>query len=646
MTTPQTAQSLLQQGRWTDALVGFDQALAVRPGDLQALFGRATALKQLDRFAEARDVYDKVLAAVPTALGALNNRGEVLNALGALEEALKDFNRALKLKPDFPPSLLGRGIALQRLNRVEEALPCFERACQLWPDSSDAFFFRGLALAQLGYPEDALENYGKTIALQPNSTAAYNNRGVTLIGLRRFAEAAKSYAMLDSLIPGSLPALSGLAGAALHACDWSRREEFAQRVAAAIRTGRGGIQPGTALGYAGDPALMLACAKNVTQSLAPAPPLWKHRPFSGEKITLAYCSANFCSHAMPRLMAGVFEKHDRSRFEVIAISFGVDDQSPMRARLRKAFDQFHDVRLSSERQIADLMVTLKVDIAVDLMGFTEQSRMGLFALRPAPVQVNYMGYPGTLGADFYDAVIADALVAPPEQQAFFSEKIVALKDTYWATDDSRAEAEPPPRRMAAGLPEQGFVFCCFNNNWKITPPVFDVWMRLLKAVPDSVLWLLQDSAEAADNLRREAAARDVDTSRLVFAPRVSPEEHLARHRLADLFVDTLQYNAHTTASDALWVGVPLVTCMGDYFPARVAASILTAIGLPELITHTLEEYEKLALSFASDPGRLAALRGKLEANRKTKPLFDTSRFTRNLEAEYKAMQEEFLRSSP
>ena len=646
MTTPQTAQNLLEQGRWTDALAGFDQALAARPGDLQARFGRATALKQMGRLADARVAYDAVLAAMPTGLGALNNRGEVLIALGAFEEALNDFNRALKLKPDFPPALLGRGIALQRLNRVEEALPCFEYACLLWPDSADAFFFRGLALAQLGYPEDALPHYDKTIALQPTSVAALNNRGVALIGLRRFAEAAKSYAMMEMLVPGHRQALSGLAGAALHACDWSRRDEWAEKIAAAIRAGQGEIQPGTALGYCSDPALLLACAKNLTRNLPASQPRWQHQPFSGGKIKLAYCSANFCSHAMPRLMAGVFEKHDRSRFEVIAVSLGVDDQSPMRARLHKAFDQFHDVRLSSERQIAELMVTLEVDIAVDLMGFTELSRMGVFALRPAPVQVNYMGYPGTLGADFYDAIIGDTIVAPPEQQPFFSERIVALADTYWATDDGRAEAGPPPGRAEAGLPETGFVFCCFNNNWKITPPIFDVWMRLLKAVPDSVLWLLQDSAEAADNLRQEAAARGVAASRLVFAPRVTPEEHLARHRLADLFVDTLQYNAHTTASDALWVGVPLVTCMGEYFPARVAASILTAIALPELITRNLDDYEKLALALARDPARLAALRGKLETNRKTTPLFDTARFTRNLEAGYEEMRDELLGRAP
>ncbi|HWY60598.1 MAG TPA: tetratricopeptide repeat protein [Rhizomicrobium sp.] len=642
MTIP-NAQALLVAGKPNEALSAFDQLLAARPGETQALFGRATALKMLGRLSEARAGYDTVLARMPTAPGALYNRGEVLNALGLHEDALADFDRALAIKPDFANAVLGRGIALQRLYRTGEALACFERTLHLWPDCVDAFFFRGLALAEIGYPEEAIENYSKAIALHPGNFAAINNRSVSLIGLRRFAEAAKGYEILDKMDPGNAAALTGLAGAALHACDWSRRDEFADKIAAVIAAGKSGIQPGTALGYIDDPALLLACAKSLVAGLPAGPgPLWKHQPFSGKKIKLAYSSANFCSHAMPRLMAGVFERHDRSRFEVIAISFGVDDGSPIRARLTRAFDQFHDVRFSSARQIAELMVRLEVDIAVDLMGFTEQSRLGIFALRPAPVQANYIGYPGTLGADFYDAIIADAIVAPLEQQPYFSETIVPLVDTYWPTDDRRAEAGPPPGRADAGLPGQGFVFCCFNNNWKITPPLFDIWMRLLKAVPDSVLWLLQDSAEAADNLGREARARGVAAERLVFAPRVSPEDHLARHRLAGLFLDTLPYNAHTTASDALWVGVPLVTCKGACFHGRVAASILSAIGLPELIAENLDDYESLALALATDAPRLAALKRKLEENRKTTPLFDTARFTRAMEAGYEKMRSAFL----
>jgi len=634
---PQSAQSLLLAGRYAEALSAFEIALAARPGAAEALFGRATALKLMGRMEEARAGYDAVLAKMPGAPGALNNRGEVLLALSRPDEALKDFERALSFKPDFPPALLGRGIALQRLHRSNDALVCFERACALWPDSPDVFFHRGLVLAQMGYPLEALLDYDRTIALQPDSVAAINNRSVTLIALRRFAEAAKGYAMLDQLVPGNAQSLSGLAGAAMHACDWTRRQEFSEKIAVAIRAGHREIQPGTALGYLSDPALLLVCAKNAMKSLPSASgPLWKHKPFSGEKIKLAYCSADFYSHATSRLMAGLFERHDRRRFEVIGISFGPDDSSPMRGRVVKAFDQFHDVRLKSERDSAALIAGLGVDIAIDLKGLTADSRPGIFVWRPAPVQVNYLGYPGTMGADFMDVIIADPVVLPMAQQAFYTEKIVHLPDCYQVNDASRAVA-PAPTRAEAGLPASGFVFCCHNNNWKITGPIFDVWMRLLRAVPDSVLWLLQDNEEAALNLRREAQTRGMTAARLIFASRVSPEEHLARHRLADLFLDTLPYNAHTGASDALWVGVPPVTLKGESFHGRVAASILCAIGLPELVAETLTDYESLALALATDGPRLAALREKLEANRNTAPLFDTARFTRNLEAAYEKM---------
>jgi predicted O-linked N-acetylglucosamine transferase (SPINDLY family) len=633
----QSAQTLLLQGRFADALAAFEEELSARPGAPDALFGRATALKQMNRFAEARADYDAVLDRMPRALGALNNRGEVLNALGHPDEALKDFEQALALKPDFPPAILGLGIALQRLNRHEEALKQFDRVIVVWPDSSDGFFHRALAFSALGDLEGAILNYDHVIRLQPASPSAIANRATLLFSLKRFDEARQGFEQLETMAPAM--SLNGQAMVALHACDWSRRQDLQTRIADALRQRKSA--PGMLLGYNDDPGVMLAVAKDVASTFSLLGPLWHHRPFAGRKIKLAYVSANFYSHAMPRLMAGVFERHDRERFEIIAISFSPDDRSPMQMRLMRAFNRFIDVKKQSEKEIAQLIADLEVDIAIDLMGYTDDARTGIFAFRPAPVQVSYMGYPGTLGTDFHDYIVADDIVAPPEAKAFFSEKIAALPDTYWATDDRRAEPGEAPSRAEAGLPENAFVFCCFNNNWKITPEMFDIWIRLMKAVPGSVLWLLEDNATAAHNLRREAVARGVAAERLIFAPRVLPEAHLARHQLADLFLDTLPYNAHTTASDSLWVGVPLVTCMGRSFQARVAASILNAIGLPELITTDLDDYEKLALALATDPARLRLLREKLAANRRSTPLFDTARFTRNLEAAYEKMASAF-----
>jgi protein O-GlcNAc transferase len=634
--------ALLLEGRPLEALAEFDAALAAHPGSAEALFGRATALKMLGRLEEARASYDAVLAAMPHALGALNNRGEVLLGLHRPAEALGDFVRALDIKSDYLPALLGRSMALTRLGRAAEALPGLDQILALRPDHADAWFHRGVALEQLGYPAEAVAAYDKVLALRPTASAALANRGIALHALRRLDEAIASFAALEKLLPGNVVALNGLAGLAAHACDWSRHDEFRRMMERDVRAGQRDIHPGTMLAYSNAPDVMLACAR--VHALPASGPAWKAQPFAGPKIKLAYCSADFHAHPMPRLLAGLFERHDREKFEVIAISFGPDDASPMRARLKAAFDQFHDVRLSSDAAIADVIAGLGVDIAVDLMGYTTHSRPGLFARRAAPVQVSYMGYAGTLGAAHYDHIISDDVVTPQNHQAFFTEKLMPLQDTYWGTDDRRLEAGPPPSRAEAGLPQRGFVFCCFNNNWKIGPAQFDSWMRLLKAVPESVLWLIQDSPEAVKNLRGHATARGVAAERLVFAPRVTPDEHLARHRLADLFLDTQPYGAHTTASDALWCGVPVVTELGAGFPGRVAASILIAMGLGELVAQNTAAYESLALALATDAPRLAALKQKIAANRKTTPLFDTARFARNMEAAFEKMRDDYLKT--
>jgi protein O-GlcNAc transferase len=408
------------------------------------------------------------------------------------------------------------------------------------------------------------------------------------------------------------------------------------------------ITPFTLFGYCSDASLHLKCARAFVDHQLPVfpQPLCNGRIYQHERVRIAYLSADFNWHATAYLMAELFELHDRTRFEVLGVSFGVDDKSNMRSRLIKSFDQFHDVRFKTDSDVAKMLNELEVDIAVDLKGHTGDSRPAILAYRPAPIQVNYLGYPGTMAGDFIDYVIADKIVLPFDQEAFYTEKIVHLPDCYQVNDSKRRISTHTPMRWEAGLQNEGFVFCCFNNSFKITAPMFDVWMRLLKAVESSVLWLLADNAGAAPNLRKEAAARGVDPARLVFAVRVPPEDHLARHRLADIFLDTLPCDAHTTASDALWAGLPLITCRGETFAARVAASLLNAVGLSELVTNSLDEYESLALQLARDKKTLSAIRAKLAANRDTCPLFDTNRFRRHIEAAYKTMWERYLRGEP
>jgi predicted O-linked N-acetylglucosamine transferase (SPINDLY family) len=341
-------------------------------------------------------------------------------------------------------------------------------------------------------------------------------------------------------------------------------------------------------------------------------------------------------------MAGLFEAHDKERFEITAISFGPDDNGDMRKRLQRSFDRFVDVRDKSDHEISILLQQGEIDIAVNLGGFTAGSRTGVLANRAAPVQVSYLGYPGTMGAEYVDYILADPHVIPPEHRASYAEKVVYLPDSYMVNDSRRAIADHTLSRAETGLPENGFVFCCFNNNFKITPDIFDIWMRLLHKVKGSVLWLSENSTVASNNLRKEAWRRGIPAERLIFAPRMKlVEEHLARHTLADLFLDTLPYNAHTTASDALWAGLPVLSCTGNAFAGRVAASLLHAIGLPELVTATLAEYEALALKLATMPDMLAGIRAKLARNRTTHPLFDTDRFRRHMEAAYITMWERY-----
>lgn len=389
------------------------------------------------------------------------------------------------------------------------------------------------------------------------------------------------------------------------------------------------------------PALQYQAAETWTRARHPLNPALGHmanRP-KGDKIRVGYYSTDFYSHATAFVLAEFFELHDRSRFEIIAFDFGPGTKDPVQERLAKAFDRFIDVRALSDGDIAALSRALGIDIAVDLKGYTTGYRAGIFAHRASHIQVNYMGTAGTLGSPAIDYIVADRTVIPPESFAHFSEKVVHLPHCYYINDRKRPLAPTTPNREALGLPEKGFVFCCFNNNFKITPAVFDSWMRILRRVPGSVLWLFEDNPAAAENLRREAAARDIAPSRLVFAKRVPPGEHLARHRAADLLLDTLPYNAHTTAIDALWMGVPVVTRPGHGFAACVAASLLQALEVPELITTTEKDYEDLAVRIASDAAYRANLKAKIVRNHGTAPLFDTARFTRGMEVAFIKMYE-------
>jgi predicted O-linked N-acetylglucosamine transferase (SPINDLY family) len=476
--------------------------------------------------------------------------------------------------------------------------------------------------------------------LKPGYAEALNNCGIALFSLGQRQEAANAFEQALSVNP-DLPFLRGmLLYSKMHCCDWRSHEDHSNQLIADVRDGKPSTRPMPFLTVSSSAKDQLCCAQTfIDAQCPPSPtPLWRGEQYRHDRIRLAYLSADLQDHAVSHLMAGLFERHDRTRFSTTAISFSADAPSEMRSRLKGAFEYFIDVREQSDAEVANRLREMEIDIAVDLNGFTSDARTGIFALRPAPVQVNYLGYPGTMGAPYIDYILADAVVIPNEHRTFYAEQVVYLPDTFQPNDCTRHISASIQSRSDAGLPAHGFVFCSFNNSYKITPAVFDIWMRLLRQVKRSVLWLQEGNAAAPDNLRREAADRGIDPDRLVFAAKMPKiEDHLARYRLADLFLDTLPYNAHATASDALWAGVPLLTCLGATFAGRVAASALSAIGLPELIAHSLAEYESIALKLATDLELLAKIRQKLSRYRDSYPLFDTDLFRHHIEAAYVTM---------
>jgi protein O-GlcNAc transferase len=602
---------------------------------LLQLFEQGVAAHRTGKLAQAENLYRQVLRADAGNFPALHMLGYLKAQQGQYDEAITLLNKAVKQKP---ADLAARGHhahALMAARRFDEALPAYDHILAAQPGNFEAHYNRGVILSQKLRFEESLAALDAALALRPGTAAVFHNRGVVLVGLERYREALESYDRALELDPDYAPARANRAMAVLSLCDWPRVSQTTPEAVAAV------APPLTFLGYSDDKQLQLQCATGTVRSLVPEPfaPLWRGEKYRHERIRLAYVSADFREHAVAFQLAPLIERHDRTRFQVIGISTGPSDNSAILARLVKTFDRFHSFAALNSDEIARRMREMEIDVAIDLGGHTGQARPQIFAHRPAPVQATWLGYPGTTGASFIDYLIADPVVAPFEHQPFFSEQLVHLPHSFFPTDPAR-ETASPPSRAEAGLAANAFVFCAFNNHWKITRPLFDIWMRLLHAVPASQLWLKQPAAEARANLAREAAARGIDPARLVYADNVPLDTHLARHALADLFVDTLPYNAHATACDALGAGLPVLTCKGQAFAGRVAASLLEAVGLPELVTQSLEEYEVRALELARDPAKLQTVKQKLEQNISNTPLFDADGFRRDIEEAFVIMHKQ------
>lgn len=663
--------TLRQLRRLEEAAESYARAIALRPDHVEALNNRGVVLQELERYDLAVESYDRAIAVMPGHAEALNNRGAALKELERFDEALASLDRSLAIKPDYAEALNNRGVVLQELERLEEALGSFDRALAIAPSYAEAHSNRGRALIALKRFDEALAAFDRAIAISPRFPLAYRNRGAALYELKRhrealasfeqslaleshadtlrsegavleelgtFEEAVASYERARAIEPDAAFLIGTERHARMKTCDWSGLDADLARIASGIGEGERVISPFTSLALLDSPRLQLQAAEIWTRSQCSPrrrlPPIGIHQPH--ERIRVGYFSADFRNHAVAALTAELFELHDRSRFDLTGFSLGPDTRDELRLRIEPAFDRFLSAGKLCDHEVAALARRLEIDIAVDLGGYTRDTRSRIFALRAAPVQVSYLGYLGTMGADFMDYLIGDPILVPPEQRAHYAEKIAYLP-SYQVNDSKRPVADKRFTRVELGLPETGFVFCSFNASFKITPDCFASWMRILSAVPDSVLLLFASNDATQRNLRSEAQLRGVEPQRIVFGGKLPVGEYLARYRATDLFLDTWPYNAGTTASDALWAGLPVLTRIGNSFAARVAASVLTSAGLPELIAHDGPDYERLAVDLAGDPQRLAAIRQRVALARSGSPLFDTRLFARTLESLYERM---------
>ncbi|MDD2727893.1 tetratricopeptide repeat protein [Malikia sp.] len=597
----------------------------------------AHALLSLKENNAAQDILETITKNKKSELGnyllglsltAQKKHREAIEAFSRIPEADKNYVKALEFQID----------SFFALQQYQDAIEKLSLLIALKPESANLYQKRGLSFAKIYNWELAAQDIMSAIKIEPRNAISYISLGEILSELTLFSSAGNAYCRALALDPNRTALMSTIVGNRHKGCDWTHFEEDNQYLIDLIANKKSVENPFFFLNITDSGSDQIKCA-NFWGEQYREKTRKDHafEPITRSKIRIGYVSSDYHNHATAILIEKLFKTHDRSGFEIIGISLLKNRNDEITERIRRNFDSYHEVADLSNHEIAEKIKGLEIDILIDLKGYTKNSRTEIFAYRPSPVQVSYLGFPGTMGVDFMDYIISDDVVTPKGHEDFYSEKIVRLPTSYQINNNERQIAEKSGTREAHGLPPAGFVFCCFNNSYKITPQVFSIWMRLLQQVAHSVLWLLHDNDDAVRNLRKEATQRGVDPTRLVFAPRQLPELHLARHCHADLFLDTLPINAHTTASDALWAGLPLLTCPGEAFAARVAASLLTSAGLPELIASDWAEYERLALQLATEPGRLAELKARLQANRLTCDLFNTEKTTRALETAYRAM---------
>lgn len=641
------AELCLQLKNFELAISSSKKSLAINPNLAEAWNNIGLAKYYLKSNKDAIKNFDEALKIRPFFVDALSNKGNALKHLGELEEALIQYDFAIQFDEKHVEAYFNKANTLQQLKQYQSSIENYDRALQLKPDYAEAWSNKGLVLDELGRFHEALIHFDKALEIKADFSKAWSNKGMSLSSLRKFEEAIQCFNNCLALNPDS----DFIFGEKLHTkmkiCNWSNLDDEIKFCKSEILKSKPVIQPFSLLSLIDEPELHKKCSEIYVEKKYPIRSRVEAKNFfNKDKIRVAYLSADFHNHATSYLMAQLFEKHNREKFEVHGISFGPLVKDEMRERVSKSFDYFHVVNHLSNKEIVKLCRSIEIDIAIDLKGYTQDSRTEIFSCRAAPIQVSYLGYPGTMAAKFIDYIVADKIVIPYESTKNYQEKIIYLPGSYQVNDSSRKISSKIIKRSDFGLPENAFIFCCFNNSYKITPAIFDAWSSILKSVDESVLWLFEENLIASNNLISEAKKRGISRERIVFASRLPLEDHLARHQLADLFLDTVPYNAHTTASDALWANLPVLTCPGKSFASRVSASLLENLDLNELIAKSLEEYKSLAIFYAKNPHKLALVKNKLTKNKLSATLFNAEIFARNIEEAFEVIHSRHLENVP
>ena len=633
--------SCAENNRFNDALTLFECLQLNNKEDERIPFNLGFIQSMLGDIDGALRSYDSALAINPNDTDSLVNKGIILNKQKRHYEAIAQYDKALSTNQDCTEAWSNKGVTLDEIREYEEAIAHFDKALSINPSYIEAWLNKGNVFTELKRYEEALDSYDMVLRLDPTYLEGWSNRAEALNLMKRHEESAKSYLKALEVNPNGEYLLGRAHHQMMLNCDWTDYENITEKIFESILHGEKAAEPFGLQGIANSEAVLKRCAEIYTQDKYPILGDISHKKYDHTKIRLGYLCGEFRAQATSVLLTRVWELHDQEKFEIYAFDNGWSDHSDYRHRIENAFTGIYDISRMSDLETAKLIQSEEIDILVNLNGFFGLNRQGVFSYKPAPIQVNFLGFPGTLGTSYIDYIIADETVIPQSSLGYYSEKVVYLPDTYQANDDQRKVSQRQYSRVESGLPENGFVFCCFNNPYKITPNTFDVWAKILNKVEGSVLWLLANSEIVKRNLRKEGVARGISADRIIFAESLDLPEHLARHDLADLFLDNLPYNAHTTASDALWAGIPILTLVGNTFAGRVAASLLKAIDLPELIAGNQDEYEALAIELAKHPNKLASMKEKIGRNRLTTPLFDPQEFTKNLEKAYINMHDNY-----